>query len=227
MPLGMLGLLLIPLGLADLVLRADGAGDRDHHRGRGVRRRAARRGAGRARSRRSRRCSRPWSAGSGSASGAPPWRRLGLIGHRARLRPDACWPRPPDLLVDARGQIVAVRLDDGRLALSPWKRDSWITDSWLQSAGQDEAAPWPADGPAMARTCAAMRSAASSAAAASAIALARRPEALEEDCALRRPGDQLSAHRALPERHAADRPAARCAARAASPSGSSAAASRP
>ncbi|MGH6920642.1 MAG: ComEC/Rec2 family competence protein [Geminicoccaceae bacterium] len=111
-----------------------------------------------------------------------PWRRLGLLGIAL-----GCGlmllARPPDILVDARGQIVAVRLDDGQLAISPWRRDSWITDGWLQTAGQDEAAPWPADGGGDedlrcdALGCIFSRGG-------QRIALARRPEALEEDCAL-------------------------------------------
>jgi competence protein ComEC len=110
-----------------------------------------------------------------------PWRRLGLLGIAL-----GCGlmllARPPDVLVDARGQIVAVRLD-GLLAISPWKRDSWITDSWLQSAGQDEAAPWPADGRDDADLrCDALGCIVSRGG--QRIALVRRPEALEEDCAL-------------------------------------------
>ena len=54
--------------------------------------------------------------------------------------------RPPEVLIDPRGAVVAVRLDDGRLAISPWERDGWVTEQWLQSAGQAVAAPWPADG---------------------------------------------------------------------------------
>ena len=110
-----------------------------------------------------------------------PWRRLGLLGIAL-----GCGlmllARPPDVLVDARAQIVAVRLD-GLLAISPWKRDSWITDSWLQSAGQDEAAPWPADGRDDADLrCDALGCIVSRGG--QRIALVRRPEALEEDCAL-------------------------------------------
>ena len=110
-----------------------------------------------------------------------PWRRLGLLGIAL-----GCGlmllARPPDVLVDARAQIVAVRLD-GLLAISPWKRDSWITDSWLQSAGQDEAAPWPADGRDGADLrCDALGCIVSRGG--QRIALVRRPEALEEDCAL-------------------------------------------
>ena len=52
------------------LLRADGAGHRDHHRGRGVRRRPARARPSTSRNRRSRPWSRRWPAGSGCASGA-------------------------------------------------------------------------------------------------------------------------------------------------------------
>jgi competence protein ComEC len=108
------------------------------------------------------------------------WRRLGLLGIALGL---LLMPlgQPPDLLIDARGQVVAVRLDDGRLALGPWRRDRWVTDNWLQSAGQAEAAPWPAEGLAAgalacdALGCVLERHGRR-------LALARRPEALEEDC---------------------------------------------
>ena len=73
------------------------------------------------------------------------WRRLGLVGPVLGLLLTVLQQRP-DLLIDARGQIIAVRLDDGRLALSPWKRDRWITESWLQDAGQDQGAAWPESG---------------------------------------------------------------------------------
>src|SRR5690606_323891 len=52
------------------------------------------------------------------------WRRFGLVGVALGLLFMALQQRP-DLLVDARGEIIAVRLDDGRLAISPWKRDRW------------------------------------------------------------------------------------------------------
>ena len=108
------------------------------------------------------------------------WRRLGLLGIALGL---LLMPlgQPPDLLIDPRGQVVAVRLDDGRLALGPWRRDRWVTDNWLQSAGQAEAAPWPAEGLAAgalacdALGCVLERHGRR-------LALARRPEALEEDC---------------------------------------------
>ena len=84
MPLGMLGLLLIPFGLAGPLLRADGPGDRGHHRGRGVRGRPAGRGAGMS-------PRPPLAALVATVLGGlwlclwrTAWRRLGLIGHRAR-----------------------------------------------------------------------------------------------------------------------------------------------
>jgi competence protein ComEC len=110
------------------------------------------------------------------------WRRLGLVGMALGLLLTLLQQRP-DLLIDGRGEIVAVRLADGRLALSPGKRDRWISDSWLQSAGQDEAAAWPESGkPALgpltcdALGCVLRREG-------QMVALARKPEALEEDCA--------------------------------------------
>ena len=111
-----------------------------------------------------------------------PWRRLGLLGAVLggilTLLHDQ-----PDLLVDARVQIVAVRQDDGRLAISPWKRDSWTTDGWLRNAGQKEAAPWPEDGTggAPGLRCDALGCIVTGPH--QRVALARRPEALEEDCA--------------------------------------------
>jgi competence protein ComEC len=109
-----------------------------------------------------------------------PWRRLGLAGIALGLLLTAL-DDPPDLLVDAGAQIIAVRLDDDRLALSPWRRDGWITSHWLRSAGQAEAAPWPAEGSREgplscdALGCIVERDRRR-------IALARRPEAIEEDC---------------------------------------------
>jgi competence protein ComEC len=110
------------------------------------------------------------------------WRRLGLLGVAlgALL---AMLDRPPDLLIDARDRIAAVRLDGGRVALSPWEHDRWITAGWLRTAGQAEAAPWPAAGEGGqgglscdAEGCVLRRNGRK-------VALARRPEALEVDCA--------------------------------------------
>ncbi len=109
------------------------------------------------------------------------WRRLGLIGIALGL---VLMPlgQPADVLIDARGAIAAVRLADGRLAISPWQRDRWITDSWLQSAGQDHPADWPPQGQGAVDgfACDAMGCVLTRAG--QTVALARRPEAIEEDC---------------------------------------------
>jgi len=73
------------------------------------------------------------------------WRRLGLVPVLIGVML-AVTHRQPDILVDARGMLMAVRLDDGRLALSPWKKDSWVTTGWLRGSGQAEPAPWPEQG---------------------------------------------------------------------------------
>jgi competence protein ComEC len=109
------------------------------------------------------------------------WRRLGLIGIALGL---VLMPlgQPADILIDARGAIAGVRLVGGGVAISPWQRDRWITDNWLQSARQDHPADWPAAGQGGiggfacdAMGCVLTR-------AGHTVALARRPEALEEDC---------------------------------------------
>jgi competence protein ComEC len=107
------------------------------------------------------------------------WRRLGLVGVALGI---LLMPlnRPPDLLIDGRGEIVAVRLHDSRLALSPWKRDRWISDSWLQSAGQEQPADWPVPGQAGDLACDGLGCVLTRAG--RVVALARRPEAIEADC---------------------------------------------
>lgn len=70
------------------------------------------------------------------------WRRLGLTLVAVGLVLAAVH-RQPDILIDARGLLIAARVDDDRLALSPWKKDRWVTKGWLRGAGQAEAAPWP------------------------------------------------------------------------------------
>ncbi len=73
------------------------------------------------------------------------WRRLGLFPILLGLLLAAIH-RQPDILIDARGLLIAARIDDGDLALSPWKKDSWVTDGWLRGVGQETAAAWPKEG---------------------------------------------------------------------------------
>jgi competence protein ComEC len=110
------------------------------------------------------------------------WRRLGLAPVLLGVLLAAVH-RQPDILIDARGLLIALRLEDGRLALSPWKKDGWVTEDWLRGAGQEEAAAWPEDGAlasGMLRCdafgCIYRRDG-------HAIAFTRAAEALPEDCA--------------------------------------------
>ncbi|MEZ5931670.1 MAG: ComEC/Rec2 family competence protein [Alphaproteobacteria bacterium] len=110
------------------------------------------------------------------------WRRLGVFPILLGLLLAAIH-RQPDMLVDARGMLIAVRLDDAGLALSPWKKDSWVTDGWLRGAGQADPAPWPRpfeEGTDTLRCddlgCIYRRNGVQ-------VALARRANALPEDCA--------------------------------------------
>ena len=73
------------------------------------------------------------------------WRRLGLAPVLLGLLLAAVH-RQPDILIDARGLLIAARIDDDRLALSPWKKDSWVTEGWLRGAGQEAPAAWPEAG---------------------------------------------------------------------------------
>lgn len=75
------------------------------------------------------------------------WRRLGLLPVLLGILLAAVH-RQPDMLIDARGMLVAVRQGDEGLALSPWKKDSWVTKGWLRGAGQAGPAPWTKEGQA-------------------------------------------------------------------------------
>jgi competence protein ComEC len=70
------------------------------------------------------------------------WRRLGLVPVLIGILL-ALVRRQPDMLIDARGMIIAARMEGRSLALSSWKKDSWVTKGWLRGAGETEAAPWP------------------------------------------------------------------------------------
>ncbi|MEM8951084.1 MAG: ComEC/Rec2 family competence protein [Pseudomonadota bacterium] len=110
------------------------------------------------------------------------WRRLGLLPILLGILLAAV-NRQPDILIDARGMLVAVRLGDDKLALSPWKKDSWVTDGWLRGAGQ--VGPAPLFGEGEARTpalrcdplgCIYRRQGMQ-------VAITRKADALPEDCA--------------------------------------------
>lgn len=74
------------------------------------------------------------------------WRILGLAGIAAGLATIA-FIQPPDILVDGRGRLLAVRSADGSIAVSTSRRDRFIRKIWLRGFGQNEAlAEWPKNG---------------------------------------------------------------------------------
>jgi len=74
-----------------------------------------------------------------------PWRWCGL-GLWAAALIAAFLARPPDLVIHPYGDMVAVRLDDGRVRLATYQRDGFVERSWLRALGVESAEPWPEPG---------------------------------------------------------------------------------
>lgn len=74
------------------------------------------------------------------------WRLLGAAGIAAGLAAIAV-TQPPDILVDGRGRLLAVRSADGSIAVSASRRARFTRRIWLRRFGQEQAlAPWPKNG---------------------------------------------------------------------------------
>ena len=71
-------------------------------------------------------------------------RLFGVLGLAAALS-TGWFVDTPDVLVDDRGRRFAVRLDDGRVAVSS-TRSGFVRESWLRRLAVAEAAPWPRPG---------------------------------------------------------------------------------
>jgi competence protein ComEC len=55
--------------------------------------------------------------------------------------------RAPDLLIDGRGKLIAVRGDDGALTVSTRNAAAMSRETWLRQAGEEDDAPlWPRQG---------------------------------------------------------------------------------
>ncbi|MBM3488880.1 MAG: ComEC/Rec2 family competence protein [Alphaproteobacteria bacterium] len=67
------------------------------------------------------------------------WRHLGWLGIAAALLLAALPGRPPDLLVDGQGRLMAGRAADGRLLLPAGAEKGLLTQTWLRRFGQAEA----------------------------------------------------------------------------------------
>jgi len=74
------------------------------------------------------------------------WRLWGCLGVVAGVA-TIFFVRPPDIMIDERGKLLAVRAAKGGLALSSTKAGGIIRQTWLRRAGQVETSfPWPRSG---------------------------------------------------------------------------------
>ncbi len=63
--------------------------------------------------------------------------------------------RPPDILVAASGKLIAVRMEDGRLALSSLSAEKFSAENWMRLAGHEGEDPlrWPKEGAMNGMSC--------------------------------------------------------------------------
>ena len=110
-----------------------------------------------------------------------PWRLWGVAGITVGLL-SILVVRPPDILIDGAGRLLAVRTEDGLLAVSSRKAARFNRQVWLRRAGQEEAPPlWPKEGDGGGRmACDALGCIYR--AKGHVVGLVRRAEALGEDC---------------------------------------------
>ncbi len=110
------------------------------------------------------------------------WRLLGAPVIALGLA-SAMLVRPPDILVDADGNLMAVRSADGRLAISSTRSARFVRDIWTRRAGQEEPAlAWPASGTSTDGRLRCDSFGCVYRSSARTVALVRRAEALLEDC---------------------------------------------
>ncbi len=75
-----------------------------------------------------------------------PWRLWGAAGLAVGLS-SILLARPPDILIDAKGKLMAVQTADGGLAMSSMRAARFNRNIWLRRAGQgDDASSWPKSG---------------------------------------------------------------------------------
>lgn len=75
------------------------------------------------------------------------WRLWGLVAIAAGLL-GTVTVDPPDVIVDGKGKLLAVKTADGELSLSSLRAAPFSRGVWLRRIGQDDATlPWPRYGP--------------------------------------------------------------------------------
>jgi competence protein ComEC len=105
------------------------------------------------------------------------WRILGLV-PMALGFVLAPWPSPPDVIVGAAGHLVAIRANDGKLAVFDRGRSTFELSRWLEH----EADPRPAKSVGPGRTFVCDPTGCLASAGGISVALTHHPAALEEDC---------------------------------------------
>ena len=110
------------------------------------------------------------------------WRLAGLAGVAVGFATLAL-VRPPDILVDGQGRLLAVRAPDRTLAVSSLRVGRFDRETWLRRSGQEgPATAWPAAGLGLDGRLSCDSLACIFHLEGRRVALVRRPEALPEDC---------------------------------------------
>jgi competence protein ComEC len=111
------------------------------------------------------------------------WRLLG-IGGLAAGAVAAITATPPDLLVSGDGRLVAARSASGELMVSSLRRERFLRNAWLQRNGQEaRAARWPESGASADGRLTCDGLGCIFRVGGRVVAIPRRPDALDEDCA--------------------------------------------
>ena len=111
------------------------------------------------------------------------WRMLGL-GAVAAGMATLAFVRPPDVLVNGAGRLMAVRTSEGGLAVSSRRVSKFESETWLRRAGLAHATPWPNEGVGLDGGLGCDTLGCIYRANGQTVALVRHPAALDEDCAL-------------------------------------------
>lgn len=110
------------------------------------------------------------------------WRYLGAVVIAAGLG-GILFVRPPDLLINAEGSLIAVRTQHGVLKFSTLRGDRFARESWLRRyAYEEDRAPWPKEGHSADGTLGCDSLGCIVRIKNQVVAVTRRPEALAEDC---------------------------------------------
>ena len=110
-----------------------------------------------------------------------PWRWAGVVGLAVGISSIAI-ARQPDVIVSGDARIFAVRAADGRTLVSPIRGNDFEVETILKRAGQTDRDVWPSSGESLDGRLRCGDFGCLYRAAGAVVALARRLEALDEDC---------------------------------------------